>query len=125
MISVNKFVRYPARRLLIKYIEEGIFNTNIGNLFTIFGQVKRVKVIGKIVKRKNFFNDVSNKGVNYQLSDGTGKVRALLYSENDTLKEGDIVNCIGIIKKVDENKYISIEIIKKLKNPELHKRYHQ
>ncbi len=123
----RRYERYPTKRLLISHVDEGFFTNKLGILFTVLGKVKRLKLMGKILERREFFNTVDNKGVNYMLGDGTGKLRALLYEDNDSIKEGDLVKVIGLIKEVDGKKYVNIEIIKKmeLESFQLHKRYHE
>lgn len=126
--------RLPAIRCWIKHLLEGLFMDEKNMLNTIFGSVKRVRIIGTIVEKKlkvinqmsnnttpQYNNEISNTRIEFELDDGTGLIRANIWRANPEshkeLNKGDLVDIIGLINYKYDNLSISTEIIKKIENP--------
>ncbi|MBY8981842.1 MAG: hypothetical protein KGD57_02770 [Candidatus Lokiarchaeota archaeon] len=134
MNEVQTFRRFPSVRCWIHHILQGKYSQNNKSLYTIFGQIKRVRVIGNITEKKEILNnqnmtdedffeeeDSKNVRIEFHLDDGTGLIRATLWSVNpENYKEyekGDKIDIIGLIKNWKGFISISPEIIKKVNDP--------
>ncbi|MFX0026147.1 MAG: hypothetical protein ACFE8M_07010 [Candidatus Hermodarchaeota archaeon] len=126
--------RLTTIRCWIKHLLEGRFMDEKNMLNTIFGSVKRVRIIGTIVEKKlkainqlsnnttsHHNNEISNTRIELELDDGTGIIRANIWRVNPKshrdLNKGDLVDIIGLINYKYNNLSISTEIIKKIENP--------
>ena len=126
--------RLPAIRCWIKNLLEGQFMDEKNMLNTIFGSVKRVRILGTVVKKKlkvinqisdnttpQVNNEISNTRIEFELDDGTGLIRANIWRANSKsykeLNKGDLVDIVGLINYKYDNLSISTEIIKKIENP--------
>ncbi|MGB5912300.1 MAG: hypothetical protein WBH31_13990 [Promethearchaeia archaeon] len=126
--------RLPAIRCWIKHLLEGQFMDERNMLNTIFGIIKRVRIMGTIVEKKlkainqmpnnttpQYNNEISNTRVEFELDDATGLVRANIWGTNPKshkeLNKGDLVDIVGLINYKYDNLSISTEIIKKIVNP--------
>ena len=126
--------RLPAIRCWVKHLLEGQFMDEKNMLNTIFGDAKRVRIIGTIVEKKikvinqmsndishQYNNDSSNTRIEFELDDGTGLIQANIWRANpkshNELNKGDLVDIIGLINYKYNNLSISTEIIKKIENP--------
>jgi len=136
MNEVQSFKRFPAVSCWIKHIVGGHYSIDDRMLYTIFGKVKRVRVIASIIDKREIINapkdedeglleedDNSNLRIEFDLDDSTGKIRATLWRVNpedyyDYMK-GDIVDVVGLIRIYNEYKSLSPEIIKKVEEPNL------
>ena len=134
MNEMQSFKRFPAIRCWIKNILDGRYSTEDKALYTIFGKVKRVRTIATIINKREIINvqsndsdflledaNSSNLRIEFNLDDGTGLIRAVLWQANpDQFKDfikGDIVDVVGLIRRWREYISISPEIIKKIKDP--------
>ncbi|MFX0188959.1 MAG: OB-fold nucleic acid binding domain-containing protein [Candidatus Hodarchaeota archaeon] len=134
MNEIQSFKRFPAIRCWIKNIMEGMYSIEKKSLYTIFGDVKRVRIVATIIDKREILSpqsndddflleeeDRSNLRIEFDLDDGTGLIRAILWRANpDQFKnyiKGDIIDVIGLIRKWREDIQISPEIIKKIKDP--------
>jgi len=126
--------RLPAIRCWIKHLLEGQFMDERNMLNTIFGSIKRVRIMGTIVEKKlkainqipnnttpQYNNEISNTRIEFELDDATGLVRANIWGTNPKsykeLNKGDLVDIVGLINYKYDNLSISTEIIKKIVNP--------
>ncbi|MFX0019190.1 MAG: hypothetical protein ACFFAK_02010 [Promethearchaeota archaeon] len=126
--------RLPAIRCWIKHLLEGQFIDEKNMLNTIFGSVKRVRIIGTIIEKKlkvinqmsndstsQYNDEISNARIELELDDGTGLIRANIWRANpkshNELNKGDLVDIIGLINYKYDNLSISTELIKKIENP--------
>ena len=134
MSDIQSFKRMPAIRCWIKNILDGSYSIENKSLYTIFGEVKRVRIVATIIDKREIIStqsndddihleeeDRSNLRIEFDLDDGTGLIRAVLWRANpdqfiDFIK-GDIVDVIGLIRKWKEYISISPEIIKKIEDP--------
>ncbi|MBY9007171.1 MAG: hypothetical protein KGD63_10475 [Candidatus Lokiarchaeota archaeon] len=134
MNEVQTFRRLPSVRCWITHILNGKYSNSNKFLYTIFGQIKRIRIVVSIIEKKEILNkpnmgdddifeedNSSNVRIEFHLDDGTGLIRATLWSVNpDDYKEynkGDRVEIIGMIKNWNGFISISPEIIKKVEEP--------
>ena len=134
MSDTKSFKRLPAIRCWIKHILEGSYSTEEKILFTIFGEVKRVRVIATIVDKREIIktqstddedildeDDGNNVRLEFDLDDGTGLIRAILWNVNpekyETYNKGNIVDVIGLIRYWNSYVSISPEIIRIIEEP--------
>jgi hypothetical protein len=134
MSEANTYKRFPAVRCWIRHLLQGKYSVQNKSLYTIFGELKRVRIIATIREKREFLdNQVSGEEsfldeeeelksrIEFDLDDGTGLIRATLWREDpDKYKqymEGDIVDIIGMIRNWKGFTSISPEIISLVKNP--------
>ena len=134
MTETKTYRRAPAIRCWIKHIIEGTFSMENKILYTIFGEVKRARIVATILKKSekmmaqqsgegNFIDDgeESNIRVDFDLDDGTGVIRATIWrvdpEDYQKYKEGDIIDVIGLIRHWNGYNSISPEIINIIDEP--------
>jgi len=134
MSDIKSYKRSPAIRCWIHHILEGKYSEEIRSLYTIFGEVKRIRIVATILRKKEIImnqptgddefvddDDNSNMRVEFDLDDGTGIMRANIWRVNPETymeyKEGDIVDIVGLINYWNGYTSIIPEIIKKVKDP--------
>jgi len=119
----NNQKRQTAYKVQIQDITEGDFVTEEGwnpnYVIDKYGRkISRVNLISAIVDipdSENTFNYYS-----IVIDDSTGKISARLFENYEQLKAfnvGDIVSIIGRIREYGTERYIILEIIKKIDNP--------
>ena len=125
MNETIRFRRNPAIQCWIKHLFEGQYNESEKLFHTIFGNVKRVRIIATIInKRENLIekNEVdmgmeenieSNIRLDFDLDDSTGLIRAIIRNvDPDKYKKfnkGDIVEVTGRVSKFKD--FISLSIL--------------
>jgi len=134
MNEIQSFKRFPAVRCWIKHILEGQYVSNDNSYLTIFGKIKRVRIIASIVDKRELISTQSSEdhpssedtddtklNLEFRLDDGTGLIRAILFHvESEQYKEynkGDIVDIVGRNGEWSGFPQIYPEIIKKIKEP--------
>ncbi|MHA1291620.1 MAG: hypothetical protein ACTSQJ_03005 [Promethearchaeota archaeon] len=133
MNEIQNFKRFPAIRCWIKHLLNGTFSNKSKSLYTIFGAVKRVRIVSTIVdKREIIINSIENEDIllneennnirlEFDLDDGTGLIRAILWrvdpEKYSEFNKGDIVDVVGLIRQWKDYTSISPEIIKKIYDP--------
>ena len=134
MSETQRFERFPAIRLWIKNILQGSYSNEDNSFFTIFGKTKRVRIVATIVEKREILNpqptsnemtidedEDSNIRLEFDLDDGTGLIRAILWRVNPDLykdfKKGNIVDVVGLLRRWKEYTSLSPEIIRKIKEP--------
>ncbi|MFW9941178.1 MAG: hypothetical protein ACFFFT_09060 [Candidatus Thorarchaeota archaeon] len=135
MSESTGYKRNPAIHCWIKHIEEGNYDENENSFLTIFGKVKRVRLIATIIEKKEKIiepdefeieleeESKANVRLFFSLDDSTGLIRAVkdrVNPDNYSMYDlGDIVDVVGRVSK--KGGYISlwIEIIKKVEEPNL------
>jgi hypothetical protein len=128
MNETDTYKRYPAVRCWIHHILSGNYSEEDKSLYTIFGPIKRVRIIATIIDKREFLSSEGSEGENgtdarveFDLDDGTGLIRATLWGVNpekyEQFKKGDFVDTIGLIRSWKDFLYISPEIINKVQNP--------
>lgn len=129
------FKRNPAVQCWIKHIIEGQYNEDEKFFYTIFGQVKRIRILGTIInKREQITEEIdmdigleenlnSNIRLDFDIDDSTGVIRAIIRNINpekyNTFNKGNIVEVIGRISKYGEYISLWIEIMKNVNEPNL------
>ena len=122
----------PAIRCWVKHLVEGRYNAKEKSLFTIFGALKRVRLVATITNKEEFvskkMNDINspteeiNTNFRFELDDGTGIISAVKWDvdldKNQDLKIGDLVDVLGRVGYYSEKAQISnIKLIKKIIDP--------
>lgn len=136
MNEIQSFKRYPAVCCWIKHILEGQYKSNDNSYLTIFGKIKRVRVVATIIDKRELISTQATDdaisteednevklNLEFKLDDGTGLIRAILFQVSpdqytDFIK-GDIVDIIGRIGEWNGLPQIYPEIIKKVREPDL------
>jgi len=112
--------RQIAHKVRIKDIIDGEYIREGGwspNYIQISGekQVSRVNLIGTVVQKQN-----NDNYTNLILDDGSGKISLRSFDENlfmDSVNIGDVVMLIGRPREFGTEKYVVVEILKKIENP--------
>jgi hypothetical protein len=130
------FKRFPAIRCFIKHIKESRYINEDRTFYTIFGKVKRVRLIATIIDKREIITDQisnedsyidedqsSNKRIEFDLEDGTGKIRAIIWQADiekyREFKKGIVVDIVGLLRYWNDYISISPEILKIVDNPNL------
>ncbi|MFX1418652.1 MAG: hypothetical protein ACFE9N_07010 [Promethearchaeota archaeon] len=129
------YKRFPAIQCWIKHIIEGQYDEKEKFFYTIFGHVKRIRIIGTIIDKKEKLiesNETSmdieenfdtNLRIDFELDDSTGMIRGTLRNVNPdnfkAFKKGDLVEVVGRVSKFRDFNSLWLEIIKKVKDPNL------
>ena len=87
MSGVRSYEYTPPIRCWIKHLLEGRYNATKNSLFTIFGTLKRVRIVATITNREEFMSKRStdidspteevNTNLRFELDDGTGIISAV------------------------------------------------
>ena len=126
--------RAPAIQCWIKHLMEAKDSKEEKSLYTIFGKIRRARVVGTITDKRELiasqptdgevsYDSVSDSElrIEFDLDDGTGMIRATLWQADPEkysgFNIGDIVDIVGLIRKWKDFVYISPEIMKKIDNP--------
>ncbi len=146
MSGTQSYEYFPAIRCWVKHLLEGKYNAEKKSLFTIFGALKRIRLVATIINREDFVSNTStgelSTNLRFELDDGTGLISAVKWDVDldkyNDLNQGDIVDILGrvgsygdtaqisnikLIKKVKDPNYILLrdaEIIKKIKSGDIH-----
>jgi hypothetical protein len=134
MNEIQSFKRFPAVRCWIIHILEGRYKSDDNSYLTIFGKIKRVRIIASIIDKRELIStqtseeypssedmDGAKLNLEFKLDDGTGLIRAVLFQvDPDQYKDyikGDILDVVGRIGEWKGFAQIYPEIIKKIKEP--------
>ena len=146
MSGTQSYAFFPAIRCWVKHLLEGKYNAEEKSLFTIFGALRKIRLVATITNREDFVSNTStgelNTNLRFELDDGTGLISAVKWDVDldkyIDFNQGDIVDIIGLvgfyvdtvqirdiklIKKVKDPNYILLrdaEIIKKIKSGDIH-----
>jgi len=146
MSGTQSYAFFPAIRCWVKHLLEGKYNAEKKSLLTIFGALRRIRLVATITNREDFVSNTStgelNTNLRFELDDGTGLISAVKWDVDldkyNDFNQGDIVDIIGLvgfyvdtvqirdiklIKKVKDPNYILLrdaEIIKKIKSGDIH-----
>ncbi|OYT43726.1 MAG: hypothetical protein B6U88_00010 [Candidatus Aenigmarchaeota archaeon ex4484_56] len=118
--------RQVARKLSIKDINTGNYikidrteseeSQYLPNYVEINGlKISRVNIIATVIDKF-----VSDNYATLTLDDGTDTIRCKLFDKMDiitNIEKGDIVNVIGKVKEFDDERYIHLETITKIDDP--------
>lgn len=135
MNEIQSFKRFPAVRCWINHILEGQYVSKDNSYLTIFGKVKRVRIVATIIDKRELIStqesddNISSEekddvklNLEFKLDDGTGLIRAILFQVSpdqyhDFIK-GNIVDIIGRIGEWNGTPQIYPEIIKQVREPD-------
>ena len=133
MSEITSYKRNPAIHCWIKHITESEYDESKNIFHTIFGKVKRIRIIGTIIKKNEEISEIDdfNLGLEddskekiqliFRLDDGTSIIRAIIDNvdpENYRMfGVGHIVDVVGRPRKKDDNLSLWIEIIRKVEEP--------
>jgi len=146
MSGTQSYAFFPAIRCWVKHLLEGKYNAEEKSLFTIFGALRKIRLVATITNREDFVSNTStgelSTNLRFELDDGTGLISAVKWDVDldkyNDLNQGDIVDILGrvgfygdtvqisnikLIKKVKDPNYILLrdaEIIKKIKSGDIH-----
>jgi len=146
MSGSQSYEYFPAIRCWVKHLLEGKYNAEEKSLFTIFGALRKIRLVATITNREDFVSNTStgelSTNLRFELDDGTGLVSAVKWGVDldkyNDLNQGDIVDILGrvgfygdtvqisnikLIKKIIDPNYILLrdaEIIKKIKSGDIH-----
>ncbi|MFX1376503.1 MAG: hypothetical protein ACFFA0_11890 [Promethearchaeota archaeon] len=131
----TNYKRNPAIHCWIKHIEEGKYNENENVIHTIFGKVKRARLIATIIEKNEKLiesdefeigledDSKTNVRLIFSLDDNTGLIRAYKDKVNPenfiTYNIGDVVDVVGRVSKKGGYMSLWIEIINKVEEPNL------
>ena len=129
-LTENKqMIRFPTIRVWIKNVNEGIYDEAENAFLTIFGKVKRVSIIATIIEKReiNLTNQsdspyaIDGYSSNFELDDGTGIISCVKWNmpleEYESIKLGDLVLIIGLLRSRFGLPTLTIEILKKIRDP--------
>ncbi|MHA1671565.1 MAG: hypothetical protein ACTSV5_13470 [Promethearchaeota archaeon] len=123
MTETSQYIRFPAIRCWIKHIIGANYD-ELENVFhTLFGKVKRVRLIATIRDKHEFpsFDSETTSNINLELDDGTGLIRAFKWKvepeEIAQYKIGNLAYVIGVLQSREGNISLRIEIIKLISDP--------
>jgi len=122
----------PAIRCWVKHLVEGRYIAKERSLFTIFGALKRVRLVATITNKEEFVskktNDINSPteeistNLRFELDDGTGIISAVKWDVDidkyKNLNTGGLVDILGRVGYFNEKAQISnIKLIKKIIDP--------
>ena len=132
--------RVPTVQCWIKHVFEAACLADQNAFFIIFGKIKRVRLIGTIIDKRekiqepkirddqegndNFGTEESSFNIiEFDLDDTTGSIRTSIFNKEfedyNDYQIGDIVEVIGLLRRWKTYTSLSIEIIKKVQDPNL------
>jgi RPA family protein len=133
MSERTSYKRNPAVHCWIKHITESEYDETKNIFHTIFGKVKRIRIVGTIIEKNEQLteNDDFNLGLEvdkkesiqliFKLDDGTSIIRGIIDDVNpENYKKfsvGHTVDIVGRPRKRDDNLSLWIEIIRKVEEP--------
>jgi hypothetical protein len=131
MSDKPSFKRNPAIHCWIKHITDSKYDENKNIFHTIFGKVKRIRIIGTIIKKTEEISEIDDFGfegeeletvrLNLILDDGTNIIRGIIENANPekygNFNVGDVVDVVGRLRKEQENLLVLIEIIRQVEEP--------
>jgi hypothetical protein len=122
----------PAIRCWVKHLVEGRYNAKEKSIFTIFGALKRIRLVATITNKEEFVskkqNDINSPteeistNLRFELDDGTGIISAVKWDVDSEkyrdINIGDLIDILGRVGYFSEKTQISnIKLIKKITDP--------
>ena len=122
----------PTIRCRIVELKEGIYNKDEKGINTIYGLIKRTRIVGTVIYKKIQSNPnqeeemiKSSQGssirLSFQIDDGTGIILVNFWNVLEKLDQqiirGDLVQVVGRVSIYQDNVQINGEIVKKINNP--------
>lgn len=135
MNEIMSYKRNPAIQCWVKHILEGQYDDNAKFFYTIFGHVKRIRIIATIIDKREKLIEASeedmgleddinsNVRIDFDLDDSTGRIRAIIRNINPdkykTFNKGNIVEVMGRVSKYGDYVSLWIEFMRKVEEPNL------
>ncbi len=135
MNEIMSFKRNPAIQCWVKHVLEGRYNENEKFFYTIFGNVKRIRVIATIIDKREKLIEAteqdmgleddlsSNIRIDFDLDDSTGRIRATIRNidpdKYKTFNKGNIVEVMGRVSKFGDFVSLWIESMRNVEEPNL------
>lgn len=129
------YKRNPAIQCWVKHILEGQYDENEKFFYTIFGHIKRIRIIATIIDKKEKLIEISeeemgledssdsNIRIDFDLDDSTGMIRATVRNADPdkykSFKKGDIVEIMGGVSRYGDYVSLWLEYMKKVEEPNL------
>jgi len=122
----------PAIRCWVKHLTEGRYNAKEKSLFTIFGALKRIRLVATITNKDEFVSkrtdninsptEETSTNLRFELDDGTGIISGVWWDVDPikygNVKIGDLVDILGRVGYFNEKAQVSnIKLIKKISDP--------
>lgn len=122
----------PAIRCWIRHLIEGKYSAKEKSLFTIFGVLKRIRIVATITNKEEFLSNKANDintpteevstNLRFELDDSTGTISAVKWDvDPDKYRDiniGDVVDVLGRVGYYNERTQVSnIVFIKKITDP--------
>ncbi|MHA1931204.1 MAG: hypothetical protein ACW96X_01620 [Promethearchaeota archaeon] len=133
MSERTSYKRNPAIHCWIKHITDSEYEENKNIFHTIFGLVKRIRIIATIIEKKEELTEIDdynfgleddnkeNVQLIFNLDDGTSLIRAIVDNvDPENYKKfsvGHTVDVVGRPRKKEDNLSLWIEIIRKVEEP--------
>ncbi|NHJ21792.1 MAG: hypothetical protein EAX91_12670 [Candidatus Lokiarchaeota archaeon] len=132
MSESRTFEFSPAIRCWVKHLMEGRYNAKEKSLFTIFGELKRIRLIATIINKEEFLSrstnninsptEEENTNLRFELDDGTGIISAVKWDVDPNqfrdFNIGDVVDVLGRVGSFNEKSQIRfIKSMRKITNP--------
>ena len=132
MSESRTFEFSPAIRCWVKHLIEGRYNAKEKSLFTIFGELKRIRLVATIINKEEFLSrstnninsptEEENTNLRFELDDGTGIISAVKWDVDPNqfrdFNIGDVVDVLGRVGSFNERSQISfIKSMRKITNP--------
>ena len=133
MSERTSYKRFPAVKCWIKHILESEFDEIDNSFHTIFGKVKRIRIIGTIIEKKEVLAEIDEYNIGleddakenvqliFKLDDSTSLIRAVIESVNPekyrNYNVGHTVDVVGRPRKKEGILSLWIEIIRKVEKP--------
>jgi len=133
MSERTSYKRNPAVNCWIKHILDSEFDENDNSFHTIFGKVKRIRIIGTILEKNEQLTEIDEYNIGleddaeekvqliFRLDDSTSLIRAVIDSVNPEkyrdYNVGHSVDVVGRPRKKEGILSLWIEIIRKVEDP--------
>ncbi len=133
MSERTSYKRFPAVKCWIKHIIQSEFDESDNSFHTIFGKVKRIRIIGTIIEKNEELTEFDEYNIGleddakenvqliFKLDDSTSLIRAVIESVNPekyrNYNVGHTVDVVGRPRKKEGILSLWIEIIRKVEEP--------
>ena len=133
-----KYKRQPAIRTFISDLIDGQWLEQEKLLSTRYGKLKRVRLTGTVVTKKEVFQENeesileetqhSNSRITYHIDDGTGRIWGTIWGTNpedyQDIQVSSLVEVIGTLRTYQTRVNLTIEIIRTIDNNPNLEMYH-
>ena len=128
----NRFTRFPEIRTFIEDLNQGNWNFEENILESRYGKVKRVKMCGVVLNKKEVIEEEQEESflmddegpksrISFEIDDGTDRLWATIWNVNideyKYIKPGVNVDLVGIVRIYNNRIQVTLDYIRELKNP--------